>query len=57
MGVEIRNQEAGLHQLEDVDFSDSDLVYHVRDALISVSLVNLKFSFLKRIFFFFIIFN
>lgn len=37
MGVDTRNEEAGFHEINDVDFSDSDLVYHVRDLLISVS--------------------
>lgn len=40
MGVELRNGEAmGFQELDDVDFTDSDLVYHVRDALTSVSMV------------------
>lgn len=40
MGVDTRNEEAGFHEINDVDFSDSDLVYHVRDLLISVSTVS-----------------
>ncbi|XP_062095602.1 uncharacterized protein LOC133801411 [Humulus lupulus] len=37
MGIEIRNDEAGYNELNDVDITDSDLFYHVRDALTSVS--------------------
>ncbi|KAM2063476.1 hypothetical protein ACFX16_027010 [Malus domestica] len=38
MGVELRNNEAALDEMaEDGDFTDSDLVYHIRDILCSVT--------------------
>uniref|UniRef100_A0A5B6ZC63 Putative RNA polymerase I-specific transcription initiation factor rrn3 n=1 Tax=Davidia involucrata TaxID=16924 RepID=A0A5B6ZC63_DAVIN len=33
MGVELATEKAGFAEMEDVYFSDSELVYHVRDAL------------------------
>lgn len=38
MGVELANERAGFLELEDVNFTDNELVYHVRTALKSVSL-------------------
>ncbi|KAF4401506.1 hypothetical protein G4B88_001700 [Cannabis sativa] len=37
MGIEIRNDNVGYRELNNVDITDSDLFYHVRDALTSVS--------------------
>ncbi|XP_057970224.1 uncharacterized protein LOC131159371 [Malania oleifera] len=36
MGVELATEKEGFHEMEDVNFSDSELIYHVRDALTSV---------------------
>ncbi|XP_034683124.1 RNA polymerase I-specific transcription initiation factor rrn3 [Vitis riparia] len=38
MGVELATDRAGFHEMEEVNFSDSELVYHVRHALQSVPL-------------------
>ncbi|XP_059623369.1 RNA polymerase I-specific transcription initiation factor rrn3 isoform X2 [Cornus florida] len=38
MGVELESEMTGLDEIEDVNFSDSELVYHVRDALRLVTL-------------------
>lgn len=38
MGVELANERAGFLEMEDVNFTDNELVYHVRTALKSVSL-------------------
>lgn len=39
--VELANGKVGFHEMDDHDnFTDSELVYHVRDALNSVSLVS-----------------
>ncbi|KAK9285008.1 hypothetical protein L1049_024190 [Liquidambar formosana] len=40
MGVELATDKAGFYEMEDVNFSDSELVQHVRDALRSVPLGN-----------------
>ncbi|KAK9279483.1 hypothetical protein L1049_013162 [Liquidambar formosana] len=38
MGLELPSDNAGFYEMEDVNFSDSELVHHVRDALKSVAL-------------------
>ncbi|KAA8547617.1 hypothetical protein F0562_004046 [Nyssa sinensis] len=38
MGVELATKTIGFAEMEDVNFSDSELIYHVRDALRSVPL-------------------
>lgn len=40
MGVDFGEKDVGFHEMDDVDFSDSDLVYHVREALASASSVS-----------------
>lgn len=41
MGVELAHQfNVEVQEMEDVNFTDSELVYHVRDALISVQSVS-----------------
>lgn len=40
MGVYFGEKEAGFHEMDEVDFSDSELVYHVREALGSASSVS-----------------
>lgn len=51
MGVQLAAEQTGLANIGDVNFSDLELAYHVRDALKSVSLVSilLKIVFLTRI--------
>ena len=44
MGVELATDRAGFHEMEEVNFSDSELVYHVRHALQSVPLVSILYS-------------
>ncbi|KAI8022332.1 hypothetical protein LOK49_LG03G00542 [Camellia lanceoleosa] len=39
MGVDLATERAGFAEMEDVNFSDSELVCHVRDALRSVTLL------------------
>ena len=41
--MDSRSQESGFHAMDGVDFSDSDLVIHVRDVLTSVSKVSVLF--------------
>ncbi|PSS36602.1 RNA polymerase I-specific transcription initiation factor like [Actinidia chinensis var. chinensis] len=38
MGVKLASERPGFSEMEDVNFTDSELVYHVRDALRSVTL-------------------
>ncbi|GMP32241.1 hypothetical protein CsSME_00006087 [Camellia sinensis var. sinensis] len=38
MGVDLATERAGFAEMEGVNFTDSELVYHVRDALRSVTL-------------------
>ncbi|CAL5435271.1 unnamed protein product [Camellia sinensis] len=38
MGVDLATERAGFAEMEDVNFSDSEFVCHVRDALRSVTL-------------------
>uniref|UniRef100_A0A2P2LI32 Uncharacterized protein MANES_11G091200 n=1 Tax=Rhizophora mucronata TaxID=61149 RepID=A0A2P2LI32_RHIMU len=40
MGVELVHHNTESQHMDDVNFSDSELVYHVRDALLSVQLGN-----------------
>lgn len=40
MGVELTQQYGELEEMEDVNFTDKELVYHVRDTLKSVQLVS-----------------
>lgn len=40
MGVDFGEKDVGFHEMDDVDFSDSDLVYHVKEALASASSVS-----------------
>ena len=42
MGVELATDKAGFHEMDEVDFSDSELVYHVKNALQSVPLVSIS---------------
>ena len=42
MGVELASERPGFSEMEDVNFTDSELVYHVRDALRSVTLVSIN---------------
>lgn len=44
MGRELASDKVEFHEMENDDFSDLELISHVRDALISVQLV----SFLKH---------
>ena len=39
MGVELATENTGFSEMEDVIFSDSELVCHVRDALRSATMV------------------
>ena len=41
MGVQLAAEQTGLADIGDVNFSDLELAYHVRDALKSVSLVSI----------------
>lgn len=41
MGVELANERAGFHEMEDVNYTDNEVVCHIRTALKSVSSVSL----------------
>ncbi|KAI8025803.1 hypothetical protein LOK49_LG02G00663 [Camellia lanceoleosa] len=42
MGVDLATERAGFAKMEDVNFTNLELVYHVRDALRSVTLAALS---------------
>lgn len=41
MGMDMADRNAGYEEMDEVDFTDNELVHHVRNALKSIVLVSL----------------